>query len=54
MSKKKDRQDTTYRFCPHCGGKSIIVSKIRKFLKFKTLLDCYKCNKKYYLEKGDE
>ena len=25
MSKKKDRENTSYRYCPICGGKHIIV-----------------------------
>ncbi len=50
MSKKKDREDTTYRFCPQCGNKTIIVSKARKYFKYKTLLNCYRCKKIYYLE----
>lgn len=47
MSKKKDRQDTNYRYCPNCGGKQIIVSEITRKLKKITILNCYACEKKF-------
>lgn len=44
MSKKKDRVDTTFRSCPICRGKQIIVYS-RKLFKEKLHIYCYKCHK---------
>lgn len=45
MSKKKDRINTTFRSCPICNGKQIIVYCIKKFFKQKFFIYCYKCHK---------
>lgn len=50
MSKKKERKNTTYRYCPSCGGKQIIVFLVREKLKYRTILSCYKCEKSYCLK----
>lgn len=44
MSKKKDRVDTTFRSCPICRGKNIIVHSKKRF-KEKLYIYCYKCQK---------
>lgn len=59
MSKKKDRQDTNYRYCPMCGGKQIIVYLSKKIFKYKKYIYCYKCQKnieikEIYLKKNLE
>lgn len=43
MSKKKDRLNTTYRYCPICGGKQIFI--ITKNISKKKYIYCCKCNK---------
>ena len=47
MSKRKDRLNTLYRYCPICGGKSILVWETKKlFSEKKTFIRCYnKCHK---------
>ncbi len=39
MSKKKDRKNTEFRYCPICGSKAIIVSIIEG----RTHIECLKC-----------
>lgn len=53
MSKKKDRENTSYRYCPICGGKTIIVHSIGKF-KESHYIYCYRCHKdiRVEIEKG--
>ena len=46
MSKKKDRLNTDYRFCPYCGRKTIHVDIIKHFFRKKeTFIDCWYCYK---------
>lgn len=45
MSKKKNRQDTNYRYCPMCGGKRIFVWIENNIFKSKTFIHCCNCNK---------
>ena len=47
MSKRKDRLYTNYRCCPICGGKSIEVSKLKRFFRIQTVIECnnWNCNK---------
>lgn len=49
MSKKKDRENTSYRYCPMCGGRQIIVYS-EKIFKTKYYINCYKCNKHILVE----
>lgn len=53
MSEKKDRKNITYRYCPSCGGKQIIVSLIKEKHIYRPLLSCYKCEKSYYLKEEE-
>lgn len=57
MSKKKDRENISYRYCPICGGRQIIVYS-EKIFKTKYYINCYKCNKHIFVkikkEKNDE
>lgn len=41
MSKKKDRNNTEFRYCPICGSKAIIVSTYR--IKKGTYIECQMC-----------
>ncbi len=40
MSKKKDRNNTEFRYCSICGSKAIVASIIKE----KYYLECKKCN----------
>lgn len=43
MSKKKDRLNSDYRFCPICGRKTIHVAIKKRFCKEKTYIECRYC-----------
>lgn len=51
MSKKKDREDTNYRYCSACGRKQIIVYLSRKLFKYKTYIYCYNCQNDFEIKK---
>lgn len=51
MSKKKDRLNTTYRYCPICGKKRIIVY-IKRFIKRRYYIHCDYCSKDIKVEEA--
>lgn len=51
LSKRKDRLNTNYRYCPICGRKTVVVSKRKKiFQKEKAYINCYTCENKIRVE----
>ena len=49
MSKKRDRLNKEYRFCPICGRKTISIAIKKRFGKEKTYIECYSCWKTIYV-----
>lgn len=49
MSKKRDRLNKEYRFCPICGRKTIIIVTEGRLWKEKTYIECFSCRKVTYV-----
>ena len=54
MSKKGDRKNTNYRYCPICGGKAISIKIKRKlFRRSNFYINCWKCRKQIMVKEDN-
>lgn len=53
MSKRKDRLNTSYRYCPICGHKQISVKKFGKLFP-KYCICCWKCKSNIFVKGGEK